>query len=447
MVKTWKKIILGCFILLQLFLLIFSLRVFIPQNELYYSNAYLCLVFIVALFFCTVTALTNNKYYQIEYYLKDRNLERNETLFLYEFMNEMRECYSYEDFYSVIEEIIEVKANCSVLYMNCKKNSVLYHSPNRIASLAKVKETIENNYPLSWAEGFFYISSDLSMTSSASNARGFFFSYKEFHFFVFCNYTHLFKEEIFSQLFEEFCRFQNRMETMNQLTEMMRVSHQWNHLVDIQKFYMEKSLPKLTNLDMSFHYKFDVDNNGTFFKVQNLSESKTFVLFGEAFTKGLTSVLISSLILNINEIIRSKTNLLNVLEQINKTLDDSNLENKNTALFLRIIDSVQHTINYINIGIQCAEIFDYEKRNVYNLHSSFNFINKNICKTVMPVAVKFEQKNVLFLSSNVNSNKELIGTAFSNSNETSKKMIENTAHYFEKKFASKIELTLLSIKS
>ena len=146
-------------------------------------------------------------------------------------------------------------------------------------------------------------------------------------------------------------------------------------------------------------------------------------------------------------IIKSKTNLLNVLEQINKTLDDSNLENKNTALFLGIIDSVQHTVNYINIGIQCAEIFDSEKRNVYNLHSSFNFINKNICRTVMPVVVKFEQKNVLFLSSNVNSNKELIGTAFSNSNESSKKMIENTAHYFEKNFASKNELTLLSIKS
>src|SRR5574344_247724 len=81
-----------------------------------------CCPLVVLIVYYFLLALSNNKYYQIEYYLKDKSLKTNETHFISCFIDRIRSCYSYDDFFAAISEVMEQQANCSVIYEDCVKN-------------------------------------------------------------------------------------------------------------------------------------------------------------------------------------------------------------------------------------------------------------------------------------------------------------------------------------
>ena len=110
----------------------------------------------------------------LESKLKRNLLEGGDTKLIADFIDKLRFCYSLDDFYTAIADILELKADCSVLFVDCVKNYVLYNSPNRISSYYSTRDKVAVNFPENWEDGLFFLGDNLGIVSSYKNARGFF---------------------------------------------------------------------------------------------------------------------------------------------------------------------------------------------------------------------------------------------------------------------------------
>ena len=150
----------------------------------------------------------------------ERTLRGKENSVLYEFIESLRTCSSLDDFYENVGKILEVKGDCSVLFVDREKDYVLYNSPNKITCNPDVIGTLDRNFKSAWREGYYFIGDDYGVVSKSSRARGFFLIYNQCHLYVFCRYTRLFYEEIYGLLYEEFIRFFRRAKTIDGLAEI-----------------------------------------------------------------------------------------------------------------------------------------------------------------------------------------------------------------------------------
>lgn len=447
--KLRKRIIKIGFIILQAVLLIaaFLLLDFAEDgSDGWYSGFVVLLVGVIYLF---IVSLSCNKFYQIEYYLKDKNIKANETKLFFEFVEKVKACYSYEDFFGCISEILEQKANCSVSYINCEKNTVLYASPSNICANEKVYDTIMNNYPVSWNEGYFFFGKDMSRSSFAETARGFFLSYKGYHFFVFCRYTRLLNTDIFEMLFDEFRRFQERMITMNKLTEMERITHDWHHLDDIKKSYMKVPEDSLKSISISAYCNPNLDETGSFTTSIPLNDDELLVVIGDDNIKGLSSLLNMSVILNTIRIAADKHNMILLTKLIHQALEDVNLKNENLTLFIGIVNSKEHKITYVNYGMRTAVVIDGETESVERLPAVCTIFEDTKKINLSPVTQTIPAKNVILLTSNheLCQKPEVIRTAVFNIESSTKNLIDAVYETIEYENAKQSRnCTLVAVK-
>lgn len=431
--KLRKRLIKIGFIILQFILLIaaFLLLDQVQDGSKSWFSVYA--VVLVGVIYLFIVSLSCNKFYQIEYYFKDKNIKANETKVFYEFIEKVKACYSYEDFFGCISEILEQKANCSVTYVNCTKNTTLYTSPSSICSNEKVYDTIMNNYPASWNEGYFYFGKDMSRSSYAETARGFFLSYEGYHFFVFCRYTRLLNTDIFDMLYEEFRRFQERMNTMNKLTEMERITHDWHHLDDIKKSYMKLPEDNLKKISIATFCNPNLDETGSFTTSIPLSEDEVLVVVGDDNIKGLSSLLTMSVILNTIRIAADKHNMILLTKLIHQSLEDVNLKDESLTLFIGIVNSAEHTISYVNYGMRTAVMIDGETESVERLPAVCTIFEDTKKINLSPVTQNIPAKNVILLASNheLCQKPEMIRTAVFNAQSSAKNLIEEVSQTLE----------------
>ena len=183
-----------------------------PQTKLTdyktYSNVFpivvTSLVFAVLLF-ASITAFFNART-KIENHV----MENGATALFTKFIERLRFCYSLEDFTSAVSEILELEADCSVLYVDRSANYVLYNSPNKFTNSPEILTKLSDNYGVDWHDPINFLSDSLGLVTRRRKARGFFFASDGEHLYIFNRYTYLFYSEIYDKLYEEFVRFQNR---------------------------------------------------------------------------------------------------------------------------------------------------------------------------------------------------------------------------------------------
>ena len=295
----------------------------------------------------------------VSFMLKDKTSSRlehsalftKETALLTEFIDRLRICYSLDDFYDAIAQILEQEGDCAVLYTDTEKNYVLYNSPDRLSTAKETMETLSNNFPDTWGEGCFFIDSKLGLLESSSNARGFFLSNNHHHFYVFCRYTRLFDSSIYKQLLEEFTRFQNRTTTIANLSEIASLSKEWSQLADTQRSFLPQQMPKNEKLSIAAYFRPLVNVSGDYYSVLPIDENKTLLMLGDVSGKGLAAALVMGLVMNTVKILENKNDLPAMIHAIDKAIRGMKLQDKYTVLFLGIVDTKQMTIRYINASM------------------------------------------------------------------------------------------------
>lgn len=284
-------------------------------------------------------------------FLRVKNLESGYTAYINKFIDALRFCYSFDDFYKQISEILELQADCAVLFIDREKNYVLYNSPDRISSYYTTRDVLANNFPAGWKDGFYYLGNKYGIVSSYRQARGFFICYQGKQFFVFNRYTMLFDTEIYSKLTEEFFRFIERTKIISNLSEISSLTKEWEQLADTQVSFLPHDIPNIPHLKIATYYRPLVNVSGDYYSILPIDSSKTLLMLGDVSGKGLPAALIMGLVMNTVKIIENKEDLVALIQAVDSAIKGMHLQDKYTVLFLGILDTEEMKIRYVNASM------------------------------------------------------------------------------------------------
>lgn len=284
-------------------------------------------------------------------FLRVKNLESGYTAYINKFIDALRFCYSFDDFYKQISEILELQADCAVLFIDREKNYVLYNSPDRISSYYTTRDVLANNFPAGWKDGFYYLGNKYGIVSSYRQARGFFICYQGKQFFVFNRYTMLFDTEIYSKLTEEFFRFIERTKIISNLSEISSLTKEWEQLADTQVSFLPHDIPNIPHLKIATYYRPLVNVSGDYYSILPIDSSKTLLMLGDVSGKGLPAALIMGLVMNTVKIIENKEDLVALIQAVDSAIKGMHLQDKYTVLFLGIVDTEEMKIRYVNASM------------------------------------------------------------------------------------------------
>ncbi len=349
MYKAQKKIVLVLvnifaiisFILISLFLL--------PKKTAGLFSIYTFLVVLIV--FLVVVFWGNRIRAYLISYVRKHTLESGETIILNNFIDRLRFCYTLDDFYSAIGDILEKQGDCSVLLVDRVKNYTLYNSPNRLSTSEEVKNKLDSHFTDTWQDGFFYFDRHIGVTTNYRKSRGFFMCYDNQHLYVFCRYTRLFDVSVYKRLYEEYKRFISRTRTISELSEISATTKEWEQLAETQQSFLPQKIPDIPKLKIATYYRPLVNVSGDYFSILPIDSSKTLLMLGDVSGKGLPAALIMGLVMNTVKIIEDKEDLVGVLHAIDKSIKGMHLQDKYTVLFLSVVDTEKMRIRYINASM------------------------------------------------------------------------------------------------
>ena len=353
MYKTQRRIALFAINLLSVLAFIYIAVNLAPQTKLTdyktYSNIFpivvTALLFAILLF--TSITLFENARGRIE----KKSMENGATLFLTKFIERLRFCYSLEDFTSAVSKILELEADCAVLYIDRNANYVLYNSPNKFTNDPKILAKLEQNYTAEWHDPINFIGDSLGLVENRNKARGFFFASDGEQFYVFNRYTYLFDSEIYEKFYEEFVRFQNRSRIISSLSEISELSTEWQQLADAQISFLPKKMPEIKNLKLGAYFRPLINVSGDYYTVLPIDENKTLLMLGDVSGKGLAAALVMGLVMNTVKIKENKEDLVGMIISVDAAIKGMHLQDKYTVLFIGIVDTEKMKITYVNASM------------------------------------------------------------------------------------------------
>jgi len=283
--------------------------------------------------------------------IRKSTLEAGETVLINEFINKLRSCYSLDDFYVAIADILEKQGDCAVLLIDRSKNYILYNSPNRLSTSDTMRAKLDQYFTDGWRDGFFFFDRHIGVTTNYKKARGFFLCYEQQHLYVFCRYTRLFDIDVYQHLYEEYKRFVTRTKTITTLSEISATTKEWEQLAVTQQSFLPQKIPNINKLKVATYFRPLVNVSGDYFSVLPIDKNKTLLMLGDVSGKGLPAALIMGLVMNTVKIIEDKEDLVGVLHAIDKAIKGMHLQDKYTVLFLSVVDTEKMKIRYINASM------------------------------------------------------------------------------------------------
>ncbi len=338
---------------------------------------------------------------KIDTWIHNKALYTNETKLITDFIARLKFSYSYDDFYKLIGEILEEQGDCSVIFIDRNKNYVLYNSPDRLSMSKNTMSTLELNFASNWKDGYFYMGSDFGVVTNHKKARGFFLVSKGYHFYVFCRYTKLFDPSVYQMLFDEFCNFQKRTSTINDLSEIASLSQEWQQLANTQRSFLPPVMPQIEHLELAAYFRPLINVSGDYYSVLPISRSKTLLMLGDVSGKGLAAALVMGLVINTIKILEDKDDLPGMIRAVDKAIKGMHLQDKYTVLFIGIVDTMKMTIRYVNASMSDPLIItkSADGYGIKPLTSNCSVVGIIDIDDIKPDEAKLFRGDVIFMSS------------------------------------------------
>ena len=351
MFKTKRNAVMVLTDLLLVICLILLVAFVIPNPIRDQSHIPLFVWLTVTGIFVFISTILHIKSFNLVAKIRNKTFHQQETGILTEFIEKLRFCYSMDDFYENIGTILEEKGDCSVLFIDRQKDYVLYNSSDKLTCNPAVLTKLSQNFPLSWAEGCYFLGDNYGIVSGPKTARGFFIVNNSHQLFIFCRYTKLFDPAIYSTFVHEFKLFFARAKTIDDLAEISELSSEWNQLADTQRSFLPPVMPEIDKLKVAAYYRPLVNVSGDYYSVLPISRSKTLLMLGDVSGKGLAAARVMGLVMNTVKILDNKEDLPNMIRAVDKAIKGMKLQDKYTVLFLGIVDTNAMTIRYVNASM------------------------------------------------------------------------------------------------
>lgn len=278
-------------------------------------------------------------------------MEKGATAYFTKFIERLRFCYSLDDFKQAVIDILEMQADCSVLYVDRATNYVLYNSPDKFTTSPENLAKLAQNYTSDWHDPINFLGDDLGLAVDKKKMRGFFFASDIEHFYIFDRYTYLIDTEIYPKLYEEFCRFQNRSRIISSLSEISELSTEWEQLAEAQKSFLPPKMPEIKKLKLGAYFRPLINVSGDYYSVLPIDENKTLLMLGDVSGKGLAAALVMGLVINTVKILQNKEDLPAMIIAVDAAIKSMHLQDKYTVLFIGIVDTQKMKITYVNASM------------------------------------------------------------------------------------------------
>lgn len=353
MYKTQRRIALIAINLIVMAVFILVAVTLAPQTKLtdYRSYSSIFPIIVTAVLFVIMLFVSTTVFENARVRIEKHSMETGATAYFTKFIEKLRFCYSLDDFYNVISDVLELEADCSVLYIDRNANYILYNSPNKFTNNQKILTKLEQNYDANWHDPINFLGDNMGLVTTRNKARGFFFASDGEHFYVFNRYTYLFDSEIYAKMYEEFVRFQNRSRILSSLSEISELSTEWQQLADAQISFLPKKLPEIKNLKLGAYFRPLINVSGDYYTVLPIDENKTLLMLGDVSGKGLAAALVMGLVMNTVKIKENKEDLVGMIISVDAAIKGMHLQDKYTVLFIGIVDTEKMKITYVNASM------------------------------------------------------------------------------------------------
>ncbi len=286
----------------------------------------------------------------LEAFLRRRVFVQGPTRILGELVDRLRFCFTTGDLVSAFRDIVEYRADGTILFFDMAKRYMVYASPTIIGTDPALPAAIVRHYD-GWRNGVFFFDENLDLISAHARARGFLVVQGTLQVYCFMRYAGTMDAEIFPQLHGEFASFLKRNETIEKMFAIAAVSREWSLVAETQRGFLPKTLPAIPRLDLAAHFKPLVNVSGDYYDVLPLDGDRTLLLLGDVSGKGLAAALIMGIVVNTIRIIERKDNLEQLVLSVDQAIKGMRLEDKYTVLFAAVVDTRAMTLRFINASM------------------------------------------------------------------------------------------------
>ncbi|MCA1949887.1 MAG: PP2C family protein-serine/threonine phosphatase [Treponema sp.] len=350
--------------------------------------------------FVLLRLLYSNITQRITGYLKNLFFNKGDTLLLVNFVDRLRFCFTIGDLISAFREILETRADSTVMFMDMSKRYMVYNSPTIIGMDQHVFDELVRHYE-SWRDGIYFFDDNLDLVSNHRKSRGFFVVSGNLHCYVFMRFVRNMDEEIFPQIFAEYTTFLKRNETIEKMFAIAAVSKEWSMVAETQRAFLPKKLPEIPKVELASYFKPLVNVSGDYYDVLQIDSDRTLLLLGDVSGKGLAAALIMGIVVNTVRIMEKKDDLEQVVRTVDTAIKGMKLQDKYTVLFLGLLDTKKMELSYVNASMADPLIISETKagRQIRRLGSNCSVVGILDLDTVGVDTVKLLPGDVILMAS------------------------------------------------
>lgn len=281
--------------------------------------------------------------------------EGQETGLITTFINQMRICFTMNDFLLAIKEHLEKVADASVVLYRLSDKEVVYQSPQALSAAKDTGDAIKRHYPR-FEEGVYFIDQSIGLVSSYKKARGFFIVSRGWQFWIFLRYCKLLEPDIFKALHTEFGIFIDREKTVQEMFTISALAKEWDLVAETQESFLPKNIPELKKLELATYYRPLVNVSGDYYDIIPIDENRTLLVLGDVSGKGLAAALVMGIIMSTVRISGDKTDLKQILGNVDAAIKGMRFEDKYTVVFMGVIDVEEKKLTYANASMDAPVI-------------------------------------------------------------------------------------------
>jgi serine phosphatase RsbU (regulator of sigma subunit) len=282
--------------------------------------------------------------------IRRHHFDEGETGLLTNFLNHLRVCFTSEDFVNAIQQYVEREADGSVIIITNGSGEVTYSSASALSSDPKTTTFIKRHFQ-NWDDGVYFFDQALGLVSDYRDSRGFFCATPKQQLWVFLRYCKLIEPAVFTEIKKEFEAFQARVKTVEEMFTISALSKEWDLIAETQLSFLPKAVPNLKKLDIATYYRPLVNVSGDYYDYIPVDENRTLLVLGDVSGKGLAAALIMGIIMSTIRITENKTNLKQLILNIDTAIKNMRFEDKYTVIFIGLVDVAEKKLTYVNASM------------------------------------------------------------------------------------------------
>jgi serine phosphatase RsbU (regulator of sigma subunit) len=283
-------------------------------------------------------------------FLRRKHFDEGDTGLVTEYLNHLRVCFTSNDFLDAVKTSLEYRADGAIVLMRNDTAEIIYSSPSAISANESTTVFIKQHY-LGWADGVYFIDQSLGLVSDYRKARGFFVITKGYQLWIFVRYCKLLEPEIFGVIKKEFEAYVERVKTVEEMFAISALAKEWDLIAETQTSFLPKDIPELKKLEIASYYRPLVNVSGDYYDVLRIDENRTLLVLGDVSGKGLAAALIMGIIMSTIRITEDKTNLKQILLNVDQAIKGMRFEDKYTVIFIGLVDVEEKKLTYVNASM------------------------------------------------------------------------------------------------